>query len=269
MILIKTPEEIQIMQEGGKILAKIMEELGREVRPGITTRELDRLAEGLIFSYGGKCSFLGYKGQNSELVKPYPACLCTSVNEEIVHAIPSDRILKEGDIISLDLGFFYKGFHTDMARTFPIGKVSPETEKLIEVTKNALEIGIKKIKPENQLGDISRAIQKYVEGQGFNVVRELCGHGIGKDIHEDPEILNSISFDKESVGKIKYFGDAKLILKEGMVLCLEPMVTVGDWRIKKSEDGFGFETKDGSLSAHFEHTIAITEDGYQVLTELK
>ncbi len=269
MILIKNSQEIQTMKDGGKILAEIMEKLRKEVRPGITTRELDRLAEGLIFSYGGECSFKEYKGQNNELAKPYPSCLCTSVNEEIVHAVPSIRALKGGDIISLDLGLFYKGFHTDMAQTFPVGKISPETEKLIEVTRNALEVGIKKIKPGNQLGDISRAIQKYVENQGFNVVRELCGHGIGKNIHEDPEILNSVSFDKETVDKVKYFGDAKLILKEGMVLCLEPMVTVGDWKIKKSKDGFGYETKDGSLSCHFEHTAAITKNGCQVLTSLK
>jgi len=269
MILIKTPQQIRLMAEGGRILAEIMQELEKAVRPGVITKELDRLAESLIFSYGGKCSFKGYKGQNSGLGKPYPACLCTSINEEIVHAVPSGRILKEGDIISLDLGVEWRGFHTDMAVTAPVGKISEESKKLIEVTKNALEIGIKEIKPGNFLGDISRAIQKYVESQGFNVVRELCGHGIGKNIHEDPEILNSVSFDKETADKVKYFGDAKLILKEGMVLCLEPMVTIGDWRIKKSKDGFGYGTKDGSLSAHFEHTIAVTKDGYQILTELK
>lgn len=264
MIIIKTSEEIKIMQGGGKILARIMGELEKKVRPGITTKELDRLAESLIFSYGGECSFLGYGGQSE---KPYPACLCTSVNEEIVHAIPSDRILKEGDIISLDLGFFCKGFHTDMAITLPVGKINKETEKLIKTTKDALNIGIKKIKSGIQLGDISKVIQKYVEGQGFNVVRELCGHGIGRNIHEDPEILNSVSFNKETADKIKYFGDAKLVLKEGMVLCLEPMVTVGDWHIKKSKDGFSYETKDGSVSCHFEHTIAVLKDGYQILTK--
>lgn len=260
MISIKNSQEIKTMAEGGKILSKVMKELEKEVRPGITTKTLDRLAEGLIFSYGGKCSFKGYQG--------FPACLCTSINEEIVHGVPSDRTLKEGDILSLDLGVFYKGFHTDMAKTVPVGKISKENEKLIEITKNALNTGIKKIKPGNQLGDISKSIQKYVEGQGFNVVRELCGHGIGKNIHEDLEILNSVSFDKETVGKVKYFGDAKLMLKEGMVLCLEPMVTVGDWHIKKSKDGFAYETKDGSLSCHFEHTIAVSKGGYQILTEI-
>jgi len=270
MITIKTPAEIEIMAEGGKIMAKIMEELIKRVRPGITTKELDRLAESLILKSRGKCSFKGYQG--------FPACLCTSINEEIVHVIPSEGILKEGDIISLDLGFFYKGFHNDMAVTVPVGKISPKAKRLIEVTKKALEIGIKEVKPRNRVGDISRAIQKYVESQassargandplgGFNVVRELCGHGIGRKIHEDPQILNSVSFDRITVDKVKFQGDAAIKIKEGMVLCLEPMVTVGDWHIKKSKDGFGFETKDGSLSCHFEHTIAVTKDGAKILT---
>ena len=301
MITIKTPQEITIMAEGGKILTKIMQELEKAVRPGIATKELDRLAESLIScppkpclptealaKVGAKadkikCSFKGYQG--------FPACLCTSINEEIVHAIPSSRILKEGDIISLDLGMQYKNFHTDMAITVPVGKISPIAEKLIEVTEKALEIGIEKVKPGNYLGDISRAIQKYVESQNFNVVRELCGHGIGRNIHEDPEILNSVSMpivDKVypvrspfrylrngsrlrrlTSNGVKYFGDAKIKLKEGMVLCLEPMVTVGDWRIKKSADGYGWQTKDSSLSCHFEHTVAVVKDGFQILTQLE
>jgi methionyl aminopeptidase len=266
MITIKTPEEIEIITEGGKILAKIMKELEKEVKPGITTKDLDRLAESLILKSGGKCSFKGYQD--------FPACLCTSVNEEIVHAVPSDRVLKEGDIISLDIGMKYNGFHTDMAVTLPVGKINPETERLIEVTKKALEIGIEKVKPGNYIGDISRIIQKYVESQGFNVVRELCGHGIGREIHEDPQILNSVSmptgrqaFDKKLVEKVKYVGDATTKIQEGMVLCLEPMVTVGDWHIKKSKDGFGFETKDSSLSCHFEHTMAVTKNGAKILTQ--
>ncbi len=269
MITIKTPEEIEIMQEGGKILAEIMKELGKKVKPGVTTKELDRAAEALIFKSGGECSFKDYDiPDDSSRKKPYPACLCTSIDEVIVHAIPSDRILKEGEIISLDLGLRWKGFHSDMALTLPVGRVTLEKQKLIEVTKEALEIGIKEIKPGNQIGDISRAIQKYVEGQGFNVVRELCGHGIGREIHEDPQILNSVSFEKELVDKVKFQDDGKIRIREGMVLCLEPMVTVGNWRIKKSKDGFGYETKDGSLSAHFEHTIAVTKDGAKILTEI-
>lgn len=258
MISIKTKEEIEIMSEGSKILAGIIKELEKSVRPGITTLELDRISQSLILNAGGECSFLGYTG--------YPFCLCTSVNEQIVHAIPSKRKLKEGDIISLDLGIKYKGFHSDMAKTFPVGKVLPEIKKLIDVTKKALEAGIEKVKPGNKIGDISKAIQKYVESRGFSVVRELCGHGIGREIHEDPEILNSVSMSRETADKVKYFGDGQVLLEPGMVICLEPMVTMGDWRIKKSADGFGFETRDGSLSCHFEHTVAVLEKGHKILT---
>lgn len=153
-----------------------------------------------------------------------------------------------------------------MAITLPVGEIKSETKKLIEITSKALAIGIEKIKLGNKIGDISKTIQKYVEGNGFNVVRELCGHGIGRKLHEDPEILNSVSFDKETVDKVKYIDDGNIALKEGMVLCLEPMVTVGDWRIKETDDGFGFKTKDDSLSAHFEHTIAVTKNGARILT---
>jgi len=249
VISIKNPEEIKIMAEGGKILARIMKELEKKIRAGITTKELDRLAESLILKSGAKCSFKGYQG--------YPACLCASLNEEIVHAVPSDRVLKEGDILSLDLGIFFKGFHTDMAVTIPIGKIDPEAQRLIRVTKKALKRGIKKVRPGNTFGDIGNTIQRYVEAQGFNVVRELCGHGIGKELHEEPKILN---YGKRHTGPE---------IKEGMVFCIEPMVTIGDWRLKKIADGFGYKTQDNSLSAHFEHTIAVTKDGFRILTELK
>jgi len=249
MITIKSPEEIRIMAEGGKILAKIIKELEEKAKPGITTRELDKVAEDLVLKSGGKCSFKGYDG--------FPACLCTSINEEIVHAIPSDRILKEGDIVSLDLGVLYKGFHTDMAITVPVGKVSSDVLRLIRITKKSLKRGIKKMRPGNTIGDIGNTIQRYIESQGFNVVRELCGHGIGREIHEDPQILN---YGKRKAGPVA---------KEGMVLCVEPMVTIGDWKLKKSKDGHGWETTDGSLSAHFEHTIAVTKEGCKILTELK
>jgi len=261
MITIKNPEEIEIMAEGGKILAKIIKELEKKVKPGITTKELDRVAETLILKSGGKCSFKGYEN--------FPACLCTSINEEIVHVAPSNRVLKEGDIISLDLGILYKGFHADMAITLPVGKINFQAQKLIEVTKRALEIGIEKAKPGNKIGDISRVIQKYVESQGFNVVRELCGHGIGRKLHESPQILNSVSFDKETVDKVQYIEDAKIILKEGMAICLEPMVTIGSWHIKRTKNGFSYETKDGSLSCHFEHTVVVTKNGCEVLTEIQ
>ncbi|MBI2038416.1 MAG: type I methionyl aminopeptidase [Candidatus Nealsonbacteria bacterium] len=255
---IKTQEEIEIMAEGGKILARIVKKLEEMIRPGIETRELNKVAEGLVLKLGGQCSFKGYDG--------FPSCLCTSINEEVVHAVPGERILKEGDIISLDLGILYKGFHSDMAVTLPVGKISPEAERLIEVTKKSLEIGIEKIKPGHCFGDISRAIQKYVESQGFGVVRELCGHGIGRELHEDPQILNSVSMSKETVDKVRYQGEAKIKLKEGMVFCIEPMITAGDWRIRKSKGGFTYQTRDNSFSAHFEHTIAVTKDGARVLT---
>jgi len=262
MISIKSPAEIEIMVEGGKLLAKIMKELEKKVRPGITTKELDRLAESLISCPPKpwaaedkiRCSFKGYKSTDGETVRPYPFCLCTSINEEIVHAVPSDRILKEGDIISLDLGIFYNGFHTDMAITVPVGKISPEAQRLIRVTKKALKRGIKKSRIGNTFGDIGNTIQRYVESQGFNVVRELCGHGIGRELHEDPKILN---YGKRRTGEE---------IKEGMVFCIEPMVTVGDWHIKRSKNGYGYETIDNFLSAHFEHTIAITKEGPQILT---
>ena len=249
------------MAEGGKILARIIKELAERARPGVATKELDGLAESLVFKYGGECSFKGYEN--------FPACLCTSINDEIVHAIPSNRILKEGDILSLDLGIFYKGFHTDMAITLPVGKISSQAKKLIEVTRKALEIGIEKVKIGNCFGDISRAIQKHAESHNFGVVRELCGHGIGRKLHEDPQILNSVSMSKETVDKVEYQGEAKIKLKEGMVFCLEPMITAGDWRIKKSASGFAYQTRDNSLSAHFEHTIAIAKSGIQILTKIK
>ena len=245
-ITIKTPEEIKIMTEGGKILAEIMKELEKQVEPGITTKTLDELAEELILKSGGKPSFKGHEG--------FPATLCTSINEEIVHAVPSERKLKEGDIISLDLGICYKGFHTDMAITLPVGNISPEDQRLIRVTKKALKRGIKKARIGNTFGDIGNTIQRHVESQGFNVVRELCGHGIGKEIHEEPQILN---YGKRRTGPQ---------IKEGMVFCLEPMVTMGDWRIKKTKDEYGFKTADGSLSCHFEQTMAVTKDGCKLVT---
>jgi len=247
MIPIKSKEEIEIMAEGGKILAKILKELEKKVKPGITTKELDRVAETLIFKSGGTPSFKGYD--------EFPATLCTSINEELVHAVPSQRKLKEGDILSLDIGMKYQGYHSDMAITLPVPKkISPEAIRLIRVTKKALKRGIKKVRPGNTFGDIGNTIQRYVESQGFNVVRDLCGHGIGRELHEEPKILN---YGKRHLGSE---------IKEGMTFCLEPMVTVGDWKLKKSKDGHGFETQDGSLSCHFEHMMVVTKNGVKVLT---
>ena len=246
VITIKSSKETEIMAEGGKILARIMKELEKKVKPGITTKELDELAEELIFKSGGAPSFKGYEG--------FPATLCTSINEELVHVIPSQRKLKEGDILSLDIGMKYRGYHSDMAITLPVGKISLEVRRLIRVTKKALKRGIKKVRPGNTFGDIGNTIQRYIESQGFNVVRDLCGHGIGRELHEEPRILN---YGKRRTGPE---------IKEGMTFCLEPMVTVGDWKLKKSKDGYGFETKDGSLSCHFEHMMVVTKNGVKVLT---
>lgn len=247
MIKKKTPQEIEIMKEGGKILAEILRKLSEAVKPGITTNELEELAQELVSSYGVKSSFLGYDG--------YPAALCTSVNDEIVHGVPSDRVLKDGDVLKLDMGVLRRGFHTDSAVTVIIGKDNAEKEKLINVTKESLSIGISKAKIGNTLGDIGSAIQEYVEQNGFNVVRDLVGHGIGKELHEPPQVLN---YGESGEGEE---------LKLGMVIAIEPMVVTGDWKIKNSKDGFGFVTKDGGLAAHFEHTVAITEKGPIILTQ--
>jgi len=236
------------MREAGKKLARVMDELKKKVAPGITTKELDRAAEALIFGLGAKPAFKGYGG--------FPATLCTSINQVIVHGVPSDYKLKDGDILSLDLGLIWKGFFSDMAVTVPVGKVDFEILRLLRVTKKSLKLAIKKAKPGNTFGDIGNTVQRYVESQGFNVVRELCGHGIGRELHQEPEILN---YGKRHTGPE---------IKEGMTFCIEPMVTMVDWQIKKSKDGFGFETKDGSLSAHFEHMLAATKDGCQVLTKI-
>lgn len=247
MINIYTDKEIRVMQQGGRILARIMRELRTKVKPGIATKYLDEVAEDLIFKYGAEPSFKGFNN--------YPASLCTSINQEIVHAVPSDRVLREKDILSLDLGIRYKGYCTDLAVTIPVGEVDNKVQKLIDVTKKALDIGIAQCKPDNHLEDIGWTIQNYVEKQGFNVVRELCGHGVGKEVHEDPQILN---YGEKGKG---------IELKPGMVLALEPMVVMGDWHVEKSKDNFGYKTKDNSLSAHFEHTIAITKKGAKILTK--
>jgi len=247
MIYIKTKEEIKIMAEGGKILAEIMKDLKKAVKPGITTQELNKLAEELIFKSKTKPAFLGYND--------FPAVMCTSVNEVIVHGIPSDYVLKNGDILSLDMGVIHKGFYSDMATTVPVGKIKPETARLLMITRKSLRIAIKKVRPGNTVGDIGETIQRYIEKRGFNIVKELCGHGIGKNLHEDPEILN---YGKRRKG---------YKLKEGMVVCIEPMAVIGSGKIKKAPKNSGLQTMDGSLSAHFEHMLAITENGARILTE--
>jgi len=247
-VILKTKEEIDIIREGGKILAAAIKHLEKMVKPGITTLELDRAAEAFILSHGAKPAFKGYDG--------FPYSLCASINENIVHGYPSNYALKDGDLVKLDLGVLYKGYNTDMAVTVSVGNTTFEAKRLINATKKSLRLGIKKAKIGNTIGDIGNTIQRFIEDQGFGVVRDLCGHGIGKTVHEDPMILN---YGKRGTG-------ANLV--EGMVICIEPMVTAGDYNIKPSKDGYGYATRDGSLAAHFEHTIAITKSGPKILTEL-
>lgn len=256
MIYFKTEQEIMAMREGGKILAKILEELGQAAKPGIKTIELDRLAESLVFKYGAMAAFKNYKPLFNSNDGGYPASVCVSVNEEVVHGIPGERILQEGDIVSLDMGILYKERYTDAAITVGVGKISPIARKLIDVTKKSLELGIGETKAGNHLGDIGAAIQKYAEANGFSVVRDLVGHGVGKFIHEEPEIPN---YGKRGAG---------LELKEGMTLAFEPMINLGDWHVDILSNSWTFATRDKKLSAHFEHTIAITKNGAEVLTKI-
>lgn len=269
MITIKTTQEIEIMRQGGKILAMILGEVAKAVKPGITTKELNELATELIFAYGAKPAFLGHND--------FPAALCASVNEVIVHSPPSSAKLKEGDIVGLDLGIQYPhkdcsgcfmvsncgkpekkadGLYTDMAITVPVGKISKQTQKLIAVTKRALETGLEQVKPGNYIGDIGFAIHKYVEEEnGFSVIRSLVGHGVGHAVHEPPNIPN---FGNRGEGPE---------MKVGMTLAIEPMVAIGKHELVQSQDGHGYETKDKSITAHFEHTVAVTEKGYEILTK--
>lgn len=243
---IKTQEEIITMRQGGKILATVLKEVAQKAVPGVSTIELDRAAEALILSHGAQPAFKGYE--------KFPYSLCTSVNEDIVHGYPSTYQLKEGDVVKLDLGVLYKGYNTDMAVTVAVGKVTPEAKKLIEATKKSLAEGIKKVKPGNTIGDIGHAVQSYLEKRGYGVVRDLVGHGIGRQVHEEPSVPN---YGTAGNGEV---------LQEGMVICIEPMVTVGDYKIIKSKDGYGYATRDGSLSAHFENTVAVTKRGAEILT---
>lgn len=259
-VIIKTQKEIEIMRQGGKILAAILHKLAEFIRPGVLTGELNELAEKLILEHGGQPSFKNYRPSPED--RPFPTALCTSINEEVVHApaLPS-RKLKEGDIVCLDLGLKYPagkdGLFTDAALTVPVGKVTKEAEKLIKVTQHALKVGISQVKPGNFIHHIAKAIQECVESQGFSVVRDLVGHGVGKKVHEPPRVPNFFDPRLKSIE-----------LKEGMVICIEPMVCVGSWQVKTLSDGWTVVTADGKLSAHFEHTVAVTKDGYEILTEL-
>jgi methionyl aminopeptidase len=246
MIPIKSEEDLKMLKKSGKILSKIMHRLKKFIRVGVSTLEIDRLAEKLMKEENVISAFKGYNG--------FPANICTSVNEEVVHGIPAQKMLKDGDIISLDAGINYKGYISDVAITLPVGRIDPKSQKLIEVTRNALSQGIKQARINNHLSDISYAIQTYVESQGFSVVRQFVGHGIGYALHEDPQIPN---FGQPHQGEV---------LKKGMVLAIEPMVNMGTRECEILDNGWTAVTKDGSPSAHFEHTVAIREDGPEILT---
>jgi len=234
-------------------LAGIMQKIEENVAPGQNTLELDKLATELVFAHGGAPSFKGY---GKETGNPFPATICASINSEIVHGIPAkNKILQEGDIFKVDIGMKYKGLHTDMARTFAVGKVNPEAQKLIDATEQSLREGIGKIGPGKMLSCYSKAVQKYVGKNGYSVVRNLVGHGVGRELHEDPQVPNYYN---------KKYQDFEL--KPGMTLALEPMVNAGGFETKLGHDGWVFLTKDGSLSAHYENTILITEKGVEVLT---
>ena len=254
MISIKTPEEIKILRQGGQILASVLREVAEKVRPGVTTEELNNLAQKQIKEAGAEPSFLGYKGSKHET--PFTSSLCTSINNEIVHApaVPS-RELKEGDIIGLDLGVKFKGLFTDMAMTVPAGKISRQAKKLTKVTQKALDIAVKNIKPGKTLWDFGGAVQDYVEKQGLNVIRDLVGHGVGHAVHEDPRVPN-----------YRMKGSDEVILKEGMVLALEPMVCTGNWELKTLDDGWTIVMADGGLGCHWEVTVVVTKRGCEVLT---
>lgn len=249
MVSIKSQSEIALMREAGKLLAKTHEELKNAIRPGMSTLEIDMLGEKIIRGFGCIPSFLNYNG--------FPASICVSVNDEVVHGIPSkDRILMEGDIVSLDAGLIYKGFHADAARTYGVGKISSNAQKLIDVTQQSFFEGIKMAKDGNHLHDISNAIADYCESFGYGVVRDLVGHGIGKDLHEDPQIPN---FRQRRRG---------IKLSKGMTLAIEPMINEGTYEVAWLDDDWTVVTDDGTLSAHYENTILITDGEPEILTIL-
>ncbi len=248
MIIIKSAREIEQLKRSNEIVAGVFAKLKGMIVPGVTTRELDQVTEDYIRLKGARPAFKGYRG--------FPASLCSSINEEVVHGIPGERKLKDGDIIGLDVGVNYKGFFGDAAITFPVGEVDAEAKRLLEVTEKALYIGIDKAKVGNRLFDISYAIQRWVESHGFSVVRDFVGHGIGRELHEDPQVPN---FGTPHQGPR---------LEKGMVFSLEPMVNEGTYEVRILSDGWTVVTADGKRSAHFEHTIAITENGAEILSAL-
>jgi methionyl aminopeptidase len=250
MISIKSARELGLMRQAGRIVAEVLDAIRRAAAPGMTTLDLEEIAgEIIVDKYQAIPSFKGYHG--------FPAMVCTSVNEEIVHGIPNGRVLEEGDIVGVDVGVIYQGYHGDAALTVGVGPISAESQRLMDVTARALEVGIEAAQPGAWTTDISRAIQNYVESQEFSVVREYTGHGIGRQMHEDPQIPN---YYEPRMGRFR--------LRPGMTFALEPMVNVGDWRTRVLDDRWTVVTADGKRSAHFEHTIAVTKEGPEILTRL-
>ena len=246
MITIRSSREIETMQRSGKITAKVLGDLMRAAKPGMTTKQLDTLAENGIRELGGVPTFMGYHG--------YPATICASVNDEVVHGIPGDGVLREGDLLSIDIGTTFEGYVSDSAVTVAIGTVSPEAERLMKVTQECLMLAIAQMHKGKRLGDIGAAVQQHAESHGYGVVRELVGHGVGTKMHEEPQVPN---YGKAGTG---------MELRSGLVLAIEPMITQGDYHVDTLDDGWTVVTQDGKLAAHFEHTIAITDDGPKILT---
>lgn len=247
MVILKLPDEIEKARTSNRIVAEVLNRLREKVKPGVRTRELDKLAAEIADKKGAKPAFKGYNG--------YPYALCVSVNEVVVHGMPSERILEEGDIVGLDFGVCYQGFFGDAAITLPLGRVTQKASRLMQVTEQSLYAGIEQAKAGNRLGDISAAVQDIVEAAGYSVVRDFVGHGIGKSLHEEPQIPN---FGKKGRG---------IELKSGMILAIEPMVNEGNYKVEILPDGWTVVTKDGSLSAHFEHSIAINDNGPEILSK--
>jgi methionyl aminopeptidase len=248
MVTIKSKSESDAMKQGGKILYKILQEVKAKVVPGITKKELDDLAKRLCLKYHVKPSFLGYNG--------YPAAICVSINNEVVHGLPSEQVIKVGDIVSLDMGVCYAGLHTDSALTFICGEENPGVQKLINVCEASFLAGLSKVKNGARIGDVSSEIQKHAESYGYGVIRMLVGHGIGKEVHEEPHVPNYGSCGEGPV------------LKTGMTIAIEPMITAsGETEVILGNDGWTYFTRDGSISAHYEHTVLVTDEGYEVLTD--
>jgi methionyl aminopeptidase len=250
MITLKSASELALMREAGRIVAEVLSRIEEKVAPGISTADLEAIAEEIIVGkHGAIPSFKGYRG--------FPGMVCASLNEEIVHGIPGQRVMHQGDIVSVDVGVIYKGYHGDAAVTVAVGDIDSETQRLLDVTAESLQVGIGAALPGSWSSDISKAIQHYVESQGFSVVREYTGHGIGRNMHEDPQVPN---FHAPRMGRAR--------LRPGMTVALEPMVNAGGWRTRVLDDDWTVVTADGQRSAHFEHTVAITQNGPEILTRL-